>query len=444
MSKIQLSDHFSYKRLIRFVLPSIGMMVFTSLYGMVDGYFVSNYTGKEPFAAINLVFPFLMILSTIGFMFGSGGSAIVSKTMGEGKMKKAEKYFSQLIYAGLISGLLLGLLGILLLKPVSYFLGATDSNVDYCVLYGTIYLLAMPLNTLQFIFQSFTVTAERPRLGLVTTLIAGFGNMFGDYFFVAVFKWGLAGAAAATSMSMMLGGVIPLIYFANKNNSSKLRLVKTGFDVRMLLKACSNGLSELMTNISMSVVSVVYNWELLKYAGANGVAAYGVIMYAGFIFIAIFVGYSIGMAPIVGFNYGANNHEELHNVHMKSLKMIGVTGVFMLILSYLLAPALANFYVGYDAELYEMTKTAFRIYNLSCLVMGFNIYASAFFTALSNGIVSATISFARTFFFQLLAVVALSALFGITGIWFAIVVAEGLCLLVSGFFFIRLRSRYHY
>ena len=449
--KIQLSDHFTYRRLLRFVIPSICMMVFTSIYGIVDGFFISNYAGKIPFAAINLIMPYCMILGSPGFMLGTGGSAIVAKTMGEGKPELAEKYFSMLVYATIIAGVVIAVIGNLTLTAVAKFLGAsgeilegqTHSVLYYCELYGHIVISAGPFFMLQNVFQTFLVTAERPKFGLVVTVLAGCTNMVLDFLLVGVLKGGVVGAALATGISQAVGGLIPLIFFGTRN-SSKLRLVPTGIRMSVIGKSCVNGSSELMSNISMSVIGMVYNMQLLKFAGEDGVAAYGVIMYAGFIFVAIFVGYSIGAAPIAGFQYGADCHEELHNIFHKSLWVNGIFGIFMFVLSVTLAGPLSAIFVGYDAELLALTTNGFRIYNLCTLIMGFNIYASSFFTALGNGLISALISFLRTLLFQLSAILLLPLVLGVNGIWLAVDVAEVCSLIVSGCFVITMRKKYHY
>ncbi len=441
--KIQLSDHFTYKKLIRFVMPSIIMMIFTSIYGVVDGLFVSNFVGKTAFAAINLIMPFLMGLSALGFMIGTGGSAIVAKTLGEGKKARANEYFSMLVCVTAIGGILISIAGCILIRPVSEFLGAEGTLADNCVLYGRILFLSLTPFMLQNVFQSFFVTAEKPKLGLYVTIAAGCTNIVLDFLFIAVFRWGIAGAAIATAASEYMGGLLPVIYFSRKNRSL-LRLGKTRFDGRILLKTCTNGSSELMTNLSMSVVNALYNFQLIRFAGADGVAAYGTIMYVNFIFIAIFLGYSIGSAPITGYHYGAGNHGELKNLFKKSLTLVTLWGMGLALAAQLLASPLANVFVGYDRELFAMTSHGFRLYGLSFLICGFNIYASSFFTALSDGAVSAAISFLRTLVFQLAVVLLLPMLLGIDGVWLAVTAAEGMTLLVTMTFFVRKRERYHY
>ena len=441
--RIQLSEHFTYKKLIRFVLPSIIMMIFTSIYGVIDGLFVSNFVGKTAFAAINLIMPLLMGLSALGFMIGSGGSAIVSKALGEGKRELANQYFSMLVYVSVIGGIILAVIGMFLLRPIAILLGATGELVDLCVLYGRILLISLTPFLLQNVFQSFFVTAEKPQLGLRVTIAAGVTNIVLDYVFIAVFHLGIAGAAIATAFSETVGGLFPILYFTRKNGSL-LRLVKTRISLRTLGKACANGSSELMTNLSLSIVNSLYNLQLIAIAGENGVAAYGTIVYVNFIFIAIFLGYSIGSAPIIGYHFGAGNHLELKNLLRMSLSLIGGCGIALTLIAEISAAPLASIFVGYDKELTAITSHGFRLYALSFLISGFNIFGSAFFTALSNGLVSAAISFLRTLIFQVAAVMTLPQILGIDGIWLAVAVAEALTLLITIWFLLNRRKQYHY
>lgn len=419
------------------------MMIFTSIYGVVDGFFVSNYTGKTPFAAVNLIMPFLMILGTLGFMFGTGGSALVSMKMGEKKQEEANEIFSLLIYTSLVLGVVTALLGAVFIRPVAELLGASGEMLDDCVLYGRIVLIALPALLLQFEFHSFCVTAEKPQLGLKVTVTAGVTNMVLDAVLVAGLGLGLVGAAAATAASQLIGGLVPLIYFFRKN-PSRLRLGRTHFNGRALLKTCTNGSSELMSNISMSVVSMLYNSQLIKYAGEDGVAAYGVLMYVNFVFIAAFIGYSVGTAPIIGFHYGAQNTSELKSLLKKSVIIIGAGAVCMFAAGELLAYPFSKLFVGYDKGLMDMTLKAFRIFSLSFLFSGYAIFGSGFFTALNDGLTSAIISFLRTLVFQVMAVLLLPKLFGIDGIWFSVVAAELIAVLVIVCFIIGKRNRYHY
>lgn len=440
---IQLSDHFNFKRLIHFTLPSMAMMIFTSIYGIVDGFFISNYAGKTEFAAVNFILPVIYIVGAVGFMIGTGGTAIVARTMGEGKKELANEYFSMMIYVTIAVGLFLAIMGQIFLKPITYALGAEGEMAKYCIIYGRISFLSIMQFMLQNVFQSFLVTAERPQFGLAVTIAAGVTNIVLDFLFVGVFHWGVAGAAGATAISETIGGIIPLIYFLS-DNKSPLRLGKCRFRGKVLLKTCTNGSSEFMSNISMSLVSILYNLQLMKIAGENGVAAYGVIMYVNFVFVAIFIGFSIGSAPIVGYHFGADNHAELKNLLRRSFCLIGIFGVTMFTLAVTFAGPLTELFVGYDQELLEMTRRGFRIYSMVFLVNGFNIYGSAFFTALSNGAVSAVISFLRMLLFQSAAILILPHFFDLDGIWMSGITAELLALTVTLSFLFGLRKKYHY
>ena len=390
--KIQLSDHFSYKKLLQFTFPSVIMMIFTSVYSVVDGLFISNYVGVTPFAAVNLIIPFTMILGCFGFMLGTGGCALVSVKLGEQNKEKANSIFSLLTYIGIVSGILLAILGIIFIEPIAVLMGADENMLPYCVIYGRILLSATPAFILQTMLQSFFVAAEKPNLGLLITILAGLTNIFLDALLVAILNYGVVGAAIATSLSQCVGGFIPLIYFSTKN-SSLLHLGKTTFDGKALFQSCTNGLSELVTNISMSLVSMLYNLQLMKLSGENGVAAYGAVMYVAFIFVAIFIGYSIGSSPVISYHYGAGNYDELKSLFKKSINIISIASFSIAVLAFLLSSPLAVLFMGKEIELTQMTITAFRYYSLSVLFSGFSIFGSAFFTALNNGIVSATISF---------------------------------------------------
>lgn len=441
--KVNLSDHFTYRKLLNFVLPSIVMMVFTSIYGVVDGLFVSNYAGKTAFAAINLVMPFIMVLGGMGFMIGTGGTALVAKVLGEGEKEEANRYFSMMVLVTLLLGVALSVVGVIFMRPVSRLLGATEAMMDDCVLYGRIVIAFTFTFMLQNVFQSFLIVAEKPKLGLGVTVAAGVTNMVLDALFVGGFGWGIAGAAVATGLSQCVGGILPLIYFLRPNNSL-LRLCKTRLELRPILKACGNGSSELMSNISSSFVSMLYNFQLLRFAGEDGVSAYGVLMYVQFIFVAIYVGYAVGSAPIVGFHYGAKNHNELKNLLRKSTLLMASSGVVLTILAMALAGPLAKIFVGYDQGLYDLTRHAFRVFAYSFLLAGFNIFASSFFTALNNGVVSAAISFLRTLIFQTASVLLLPLVLGVDGVWWAIFAAEVFASLISVAFLFAKRERYHY
>lgn len=440
---IQLSDHFTYARLFRFVLPSIVMMVFTSIYGVVDGLFVSNFAGKTAFASINLIMPFLIILGAMGFMLGTGGTALVSRVLGEGDKERANKYFSMITLFGILLGVILTVVGVLTMRPMAILLGATEAMLDDCVLYGRIVVCFLTSFMLQNMFQSFLIAAEQPKFGLLITLAAGVTNMVLDALFVGVFRWGIAGAAIATGISQTVGGVVPLMYFLF-SKSSPLRLRWTKFEAQPLLRSCANGSSELMSNISGSLIGMLYNAQLMRFLGEDGVATYGVLMYVQFIFVAIDIGYSIGCAPIISYHYGARNHPELRNLLMKGLKVMGILGIVMTIAAISLSGTLANIFVGYDATLCELTRHAFHLFSFAFLLAGFNIFLSSFFTALNNGGVSAAISFLRTLVFQAASVILLPMALDVDGLWWAASAAEALAFVVSIGFLLALKGKYHY
>ncbi len=442
--KIQLSDHFTYKKLLKFTLPSIIMMVFSSIYGVVDGFFVSNFAGELEFKAVNFIMPVLMLLGAVGFMFGAGGCALISKTLGEGDKKKANGIFSFIVYFSIIIGVIFAIVGIFILPSVAKALGA-GAMLENCIIYGTIILLALPFFMLQMEFQSLFITAEKPQIGLYVTIGAGVTNMVLDALFIGAFKWGIIGAAVATALSQVIGGLCPLVYFFRKNNSL-LKLGKPLLDFKALLKVCTNGSSELMTNISLSVITILYNYQLLKYAGSegDGIAANGVLMYVGFIFISIFIGYSIGVSPIIGYHYGAKNHTELQGLLRKSLAVLLFLAIAMFILGEGLAVPLSKLFVGYNEKILEMTIRGFRLYSFSFMIVGFSIFGSAFFTALNNGLVSAILSFLRLFLLQAVSVLVLPVFLGLDGIWLSGVASELVALIITFSCIFALRKKYNY
>ena len=441
--EIKLSEHFTFGKLLKFVFPSVVMMVFTSIYNVVDGFFVSNFVGKASFAAVNLITPLLMLGGAIGFMIGTGGSALVAKLLGAGDKEKANRIFSLLIYATIVISMVLSVCGMIFFRRIAFRLGARGEVLEDCVRYGMILMPALVMFLLQNEFQSFLIVAEKPKLGLALTVAAGLTNIVLDALFVAIFRWGLAGAAWATVISQCIGGLVPLAYFI-KPNKTPLRLTKTKLDRSALLKTFTNGSSELMSNISMSVVSMLYNFRLIRFAGENGVAAYGVIMYIGFVFSAIFFGYMLGSSPIVSYHFGAENRSELKNIFRKSAVFIAIIGVAMTAIAIVSAPLIAHIFVGYDEQLRELTIRALTLYSFAFLFTGFNIFGSAFFTALNDGFISALISFLRTLVFEVAAVLVLPELFGIDGVWLSVTAAECAALAVTLACFIKMRKTYGY
>lgn len=441
--EIRLSEHFSYGKLLRFTFPSVAMLLFCSIYGMVDGFFVSNYVGATQFAALNLIWPYTMVLGAVGFMIGSGGTALVSKTLGEGKPKLANEYFSMMIYAAIVIGLFLDILGLSLMRPVARLMGADGELLEYAVQYGNIIMAAMPTFMLQCVFQPFMVTAERARLGLWFTVASGLTNMFFDWLFIGVFGWGIRAAAAATVLSQVVGFALPMIYFLRRNNSL-LRLGRPSTDMRAFFKACSNGMSELVTNLSISLVGMLYNQRLLLLAGENGVNAYGVISYVSYLFLAMFLGYSMGISPVVGFNYGARNRPELRSLRRKSIVLLSLAALVVGTAGLCFSDSIASFFADGDLEFKDMAARAFRLYSFSYFLSHYNIFASAFFTALNNGKVSAAISFSRTILLQVGAILLLPCVLGLDGIWLAMPLSELLCSLLSFILFQAYRRRYGY
>ncbi len=441
--KINFNEHLTYNKLLRVTLPSILMMLFTSIYSIVDGLFVSNVAGKVAFASVNLMMPIIMIIGSLGFMMGSGGAALVAKTLGEKDDKKASEYFSLIIYFTIFLGIVVSLIVFFLIKPIAIGLGATDEMLPYCIKYTRIMVIFEVMFMLQNAFQSLFVSANKPFLGFIISLIAGLINIVGDFLLVKVFNFGVEGAAYATGVAQTVGAIVPIIYFSVKN-STPLRFTKVKFNIHTIIKAATNGSSELLTNVSQSLVSIVYNKELMVYAGDDGVSAYGVIMYVSFMFSAIFMGYALGQSGFVSYNYGAQNTDELKNIRSKSIKINVIIGIVMITLVEILATPLSKIFVGYDKDLLDLTANGFRIYGVSFIFAGINIYTSSFFTSLNNGLISGLSSMFRTLIFQIVCVLVLPLIFGINGIWFSIIVAEGLALILNIFFFVKYKKQYNY
>ena len=441
--RIRLSDHFDYKRLLRYSLPAISMMIFTSIYAIVDGFFVSNYCGKTPFAALNLIYPIIMVISTVGFMLGTGGSAVVAITMGQGNKKQASRYFSMFVYAAIVLGIALSAAAQILLPQISHLLGATGELFEYTLEYAHIVLLSTPALVLQVMFQTSFNTAEKPKLGFHITVLSGCANMILDYVFVGVLGLGLSGAAWATVVSEYIGGIMPVIYFA-RPNSSLLHLTKTTFEPSVFFHACWNGFSEFMSNISSSVISMLYNIQLIKYAGENGVSAFGVVMYVYLLFAVVAIGYAMATSPIVSYHYGADNMKEVKNVLKRSIVVMIVSGIIMFLAAEFLSDLIARIFVSYDDELMALTRTAFRVTSITYLVFGFNVYSSAFFTALGNGTVSTIITTCRLLLLQLVYIFTMPAAFGLNGVWYAFVLSDVSAVLICAGLLILLRKKYRY
>lgn len=440
---IKLSDHFTSGRMIKFALPSIAMMVFTSIYCVVDGLFVSNFAGTDAFAALNIVIPIAVALGAVGFMLGTGGAALVAKIMGEGDQDRANGLFTFIICASFVISGLLTLISILLLEPFLQLLGAEGVLLEDGMIYGRIMLAGLVFAVLQNAFQSFFIAAEKPTVGLIVIVIAGLTNMVLDYVFIALLGWGIAGAASATIIGQAFAAIAPFFLF-RKSRGYRLVFTKPIIDFRALGKTCANGSSELMTELAASIVSTVYNYQLMVMIGPDGVAAYGVIMYLAFVFTAIFFGFCMGIGPVISYHYGARNHDELKGLFKKSMIITGVVGLAMFLLSQLLAQPFVGMFVGYDPNLAIMAEHGLRIYSISFLICGINIFGSALFTALNNGKVSAFISFMRSLVFETSTVLVLPIFFGAEGIWFAIIVAESCALIITALMMFLLSKRYHY
>lgn len=441
---LSISDRFNYSRLLKFTFPSVMMMLFTSIYIIADGFFVSNFVGKTALASVNFAYPVLMILGSIGFMFGTGGSALISKKLGEQKNDEANNIFSFIVVFSILLGIILTVLGLLFMEKIAYAMGARGELLENTTIYGKIILTCLPSYILQYEFQCLFVTANKPRLGLYVTVAAGLTNIIFDYLLICVFHTGIVGGAAATALSQLVGGMIPLVYFIRKNTSFLRLNLHFKFDGKSLIKTVTNGSSEFMSNVSSSIVGAVYNLQLLKYSGEDGLAAYSIIMYVGIIFMSLFIGYSVGSAPIIGYNYGAGDRQHLKSIVKKSFVIISIQSLCMIILSYTLARPLGLVFVSYDKELLEFTIHAFRLYAISFLFCGFSIFSSSLFTALNNGVISALISFMRTLFFQLVCVLLIPIILGTDGIWLATGVAEFLSLIFSISLVLVYRKRYGY
>lgn len=441
--QFRLSGHFTYRRLLRFVISPILMMICTSIYGVIDGFFVSNFIGKTAFAAVNLMMPVYLVAVAIGFMIGEGGNAIISKTLGEGNRILANQYFSLLVYVSSFIGLLLSIGGWLFIPQIAAGLGAHGELSRYCITYGRIILASQCFYVLQNVFQSFFIASGKPDLSLKVAIAAGLTNALLDLIFIVVLQWGIVGAAWATALGQMAGSLIPLFYFMHRN-SSFLRLTSTPLYPKILLKTFTNGSSDMVSVLSGSVVSIIYNYQLMAFAGENGLAAYGAMMYVNFIFMSIFLGYASGSAPLISFQHGAKNYPELHNLFKKSLILVSAAGIIITLIAEISAYPILKMFVGYDQELLLMSVHGFRIYSVAFLFMGLNIWGTAFFTALNNGLISAAISFLRTFGFELAAILLLPRWLGIDGVWSAIFTAEFCSVLVTACFIIKKRSYYRY
>lgn len=444
---IKLSDKFNYSRLLRFALPSIVMVLISSVYGVVDGVIVSNYTDVEHFAALNLILPYITLLGAAGLMLGTGGSALVGKILGEGKSIRANGIFSLLTYTTIAIGLFLGLFGYITSDAVANILGADETMQHLSFEYSGIIFLFLPCYVLQLYFQSLLTTAERPSLALQITLLAGITNIALDILFVIYLKQGLRGAAYATGVSQTFGGLLPLLYFIlnRKKSDINIKLGVALWDLKAICKSCVNGLSEWLMSVSLAIVSFLYYYLLLTGdRGEMGVDTYGVLLYFSYIFIAVSVGFSRGIAPVISYHYGASDRHELHSLLMKGLLIVLVLNLVSGITAQVLSAPLANIFVGHDKGLYEYTVVAFRIYSIHFFVTGFNIYISSFFTALNNGKYSGWISVLRTICFESISILTIWMLFGVDKIWWGVTIAEFLTMVIAFSFLFLKRNFYGY
>lgn len=434
---IELAGHYGYRRIVGSVLPSIGMVLITSIYSIVDGFFVANFAGKTGFAAINLTFPAIMMIGSLGLMIGTGGAALVAKIKGEGYPQKANRVFSMLVQFGVALGVVLGVALAIAAPAVARWLGADEPMMEDCILYIRLNMIGMPGFVLQCAFQSFYMAAEKPQLGTLMSAVAGVTNIVLDAVLVWALGMGVTGAAIATAAGCTIGGLFPVYYFASRHNKGSLRIVPTRIIWPYIGKACTNGLSEYVGSIAMNIVTICYNLQLMHYIGEDGVSAYGVVMYIAFIFAAVFIGYNIGITPVIGYHYGARDISEQRSLFHKTIIIISILGILMTITAELFAGQLAHIFVGHDTELTELTIHGMRLNLLAFLICGINMFVSALFTGLNNGYVSATASFARTLVFEMICVWLLPSIWGIDGIWVAWPIAEVLALLLCTLLVIR-------
>ena len=440
-TSVDMSAHFTTLQLLKYAAPSMAMMVFTSIYGVVDGFFVSNFAGSTAFAAVNFIMPFIMILCSVGFMVGTGGSALIASAAGEGDVPRANSYFCKLVTFTFMVGIVVAVFGFFFARPLAQLMGATGIMLDLSEIYARISMISLPFYMLQCLFQAFFNTAGKPKVGFVVTLCAGCTNIVLDIVFVGILGFGVEGAAAATVCSEFIGGGVSLIYFTRKNPTPyTYRPVLP--NPRLIGRTCINGSSEMVANIAMSLVGMVYNIQLLRLLGENGVSAYGVIMYVSLLFSAIFIGYEIACSPLMSFQNGAGNTCEKRSLFKKSMLIISVASVILFVIGESCAYPIAYIFTGYNQDLCDLTVMAFRMYACSFLFMGIAMYGSAFFTSLENGLISAIISFVRTLVCELGAVIILPYLFGAQAIWLSFVVAEIVAALLSGLLIVAFSRKY--
>ena len=452
MSKIDtsLNKHWTKFQLLKYAFPSIVMMFTISVYEIIDGFFISNFIDSTSFAAVNLVFPFLMILASFGMMIGSGSSAIIANKMGENKPQVANRYFSMFVYFLIICGILLSVIGIFVTKPVVILLGAEDYLLDVATYYGLMSLISMPAYILQTAFLTFYNTAGKPKMGLITAIISGVTIFVLDFVFVAILNFGINGILIATITTEYVSAIIPICYFARKKNKSLLRFVgpKEAFknqnpsSIALILKSCLNGSSEAVQEIAASLVILLCMFQINKFIGEDGLVAYGIIDYAWIVFNSFYLGFAVAVAPLMSYQQGADNRAEMKNLLKCGLTIIIIASIVSFALSILLAPVIAGVFVSYDPHLAEYSVYAFRIYSISFLFAGISIYGSSVFTSLGDGLTSALIAFLRTLVFEAAALLILPEIIGSDGIWFAIGFAEVLATILTIVFLCVKRKKF--
>lgn len=438
-----IAQEFNLISLLRFVAPTVVMLVFMSLYQMVDAVFVSKFVGENALSALNIVYPFPSIVIAVSIMLATGGSAIIARNMGEGKEKEAKENFSFIVLVGAVIGVAIATAGILFIEPLIYMLGATPSLYDYCYEYLFILVLSVPLSVFQMLFQSFFVTAGKPHLGLTLTVLGGVSNIVLDYVFIVLCGFGVSGAALATSIGYSIPGLFGLIYFAVSRKGT-LYFVKPVFRWGVLFKCCINGSSEMVNNLAVAVTTFLFNVLMLKYEGEAGVAAITIVLYAQFLMTSAFMGFSSGIAPVVSFNYGSGNVRQLKKIFKISVWVIAVVSAAVFVIAETCSDVVIMVFTPAGSEVFGLTKYGFAIFSFSFLCTGMNIFASALFTAFSNGKISAILSFLRTFVFLTACLLFLPLFWGVDGIWLAVPVAEVMALFVSVYYLVRFKKVYQY
>lgn len=437
-----IAQKFNVFTLLKFAFPTMVMMVFMSLYTIVDGIFVSRLVGSNALSAVNIVYPVISLLIACGIMLSTGGSAIVARQMGEKREQEARENFSMLAVVSVLTGIVILVLGLMFLEPICRILGGTPVLLEDCKIYLGVLLGFGPLTMLQMLFQTFFVTAGKPGLGLGLTLTGGVVNMVLDYVFMGPMQMGVLGAALATGLGQAIMAVAGVVYFLKVKGN--LYFVKPVFRGNILLQSCGNGSSEMVSNLSTAVVTFLFNITMLKLAGEDGVAAITIVLYGQFLFTALYLGFSMGVAPVVSFNYGNQNHAQLKRIYKICIGFILGSSVFILGIALLFSEPIVGIFTGEENHTYELAVEGFFQFSFNYLFAGINIFASALFTSLSNGKISAIISFCRTFVFITVSIVLLPRVMGITGVWLSVPLAELVTLFISITYLKGQKEVYHY